>query len=88
MFQGASSDLPSDRDGDELYQLWLFLSTREQDVVALTCLGFTNDQIAFRLGLSTVTVKSYLQNVFYKLNLHSKTEVRLTFVSWDFSAWG
>ena len=72
---------------DALYQRWLFLSPRDQDVIALTCLGYTNRQIAFRLGISTGTVKSYIQNVFYKLDLHSKTDLRLTFYGWDFSAW-
>ena len=79
--------LPYDKNIDELYQRWLSLSTREQDVIALTCLGYKNHQIAFRLGLSVGTVKSYIQNVCYKLNLHSKTEIRLTFVHWDFSGW-
>ena len=72
---------------DDLYQRWLSFSPRDQDVIALTCLGYTNRQIAFRLGISVGTVKSYIQNVFYKLNLHSKTDLRLTFYGWDFSAW-
>jgi DNA-binding NarL/FixJ family response regulator len=71
----------------ELYDRWLALSAREQEVVALTCLGYKNQQIAFRLGLSVTTVKSYIQNVCYKLNVHSKTEIRLAFVHWDFSGW-
>jgi len=79
--------LPYDKKTNELYQRWLNLSAREQDVVALTCLGYKNQQIAFRLGLSVTTVKSYIQNVCYKLNVHSKTEIRLAFVHWDFSAW-
>ena len=79
--------LPYNKNTDELYQRWLNLSAREQDVVALTCLGYKNQQIAFRLGLSVTTVKSYIQNVCYKLNMHSKTEIRLAFVYWDFSAW-
>ena len=77
----------TDKDAFELYDRWLSLSAREQDVVALTCLGYKNQQIAFRLGLSVTTVKSYIQTVCYKLNLHSKTEIRLAFVHWDFSKW-
>ncbi len=77
----------TDADAFELYDRWLALSAREQEVVALTCLGYKNQQIAFRLGLSITTVKSYIQNVCYKLNVHSKTEIRLAFVHWDFSAW-
>lgn len=75
------------RNSDDLHQSWLSLSAREQDVTALTCLGYTNRQIAFRLGLSTETVKSYLRNVSYKFNTHSKADLRVTFANWDFSAW-
>lgn len=77
----------TDREAFELYDRWLTLSAREQDVVALTCLGYKNQQIAFRLGLSVTTVKSYIQNVCLKLTVHSKTEIRLAFVHWDFSKW-
>src|SRR5215207_2261007 len=73
----------TDKDSFELYDRWHSLSAREQDVVALTCLGYKNQQIAFRLGLSVTTVKSYIQNVCHKLNVHSKTEIRLAFVHWD-----
>lgn len=72
---------------DALYQQWLSLSAREQDVIALTCLGYKNHHIAFRLGLSVTTVKSYIQTACHKLNLHSKTDIRLKFYGWDFSAW-
>jgi DNA-binding NarL/FixJ family response regulator len=77
----------TDGEAFELYDRWLAFSAREQEVVALTCLGYKNQQIAFRLGLSVTTVKSYIQNVCYKLNVHSKTEIRLAFVHWDFSEW-
>lgn len=79
--------LTHDQAFNDLYQRWLSLSPRDQDVIALTCLGYTNRQIAFRLGISVGTVKSYIQNVFHKLDLHSKTDLRLTFYGWDFSAW-
>jgi len=46
--------LPYDKKTNELYQRWLNLSAREQDVVALTCLGYKNQQIAFRLGRRVV----------------------------------
>ncbi|HXD12029.1 MAG TPA: helix-turn-helix transcriptional regulator [Anaerolineales bacterium] len=68
----------------ELYDRWLSLSPREQDVTVLTCQGYKNQQIAFQMGVSITTVKSYLQNVFYKLGVHSKTELRLKFVHFDF----
>ena len=77
----------TDKDSFELYDRWLALSAREQDVVALTCLGYKNQQIAFRLGLSVTTVKSYIQKVCYKFRLQSKVEIRVAFANWDFSAW-
>lgn len=75
----------TDRHDVELYDRWMSFSIREQQVIALTCLGYKNDQIAFKLGLRTTTIKSYIQKVCNKLGLHSKTEIRLTFVGWDFS---
>jgi len=68
-------------------QLWDIFSVREQEVTALTCLGYTNPQIAARLGLSIETVKTYLENVSNKSNLRNKTELRVFFASWDFGDW-
>jgi DNA-binding NarL/FixJ family response regulator len=79
--------LPYDPNKDPLYQRWLSLSPRDQDIIALICLGYTNDQMAHRLGISAQTIKSYVQTVFNKLALRSKTEIRLTFFGWDFSSW-
>ena len=74
----------TDRDSFDLYDRWLFLSPREKEVTYLTCLGYKNDQIAFQMGVSTGTVKSYLQHVFFKLDVRSKTELRLKFHGFDF----
>lgn len=72
---------------NELYQRWIMLSPREQDVTALTCLRFTNPQIAARLGLSKETVRTYLEKVLIRFNLQSKADLRVTFANWDFSEW-
>jgi len=40
--------------------------------------------MALWLKLSVSTVKSYLQNVFFKIGVRSKTELRLEFVNFDF----
>jgi DNA-binding NarL/FixJ family response regulator len=74
----------TDRISFDLYNRWLSLSPREQDVTVLVCKGLTNEQIALWLKLSVSTVKSYLQNVFFKIGVRNKTELRLEFVNFDF----
>jgi DNA-binding CsgD family transcriptional regulator len=76
------------RGAAEVYlRRWGELSPREQQVAALTCLGYTNIQIASRLVLSQETVKSHIRNVLYKFNLRSKDDLRHALADWDFSAW-
>ena len=71
----------------DLLQHWQELSPREQDVTALACLGYTNQQIAIRLSVSPETIKTHLHNAMLKFNLHSRSELRLRMATWDFSAW-
>ncbi len=68
-------------------QRWEALSPRQQQVVALTCLGYTNRQIAARLRISPETVKTYLRNILLKYDLRSKADLRQALSDWDFSAW-
>lgn len=72
---------------DELWKKWETLSTRERDVAALVCLGYTNKEIGVRLSISPETVKTHLRNVLLKFNLQNRTELRLSLKTWDFSAW-
>ena len=74
----------SDRVDLDLYDRWLSLSEREQDVTFLTCQGHKDQQIAFKMGVSVRTVRSYLENVYHKINVNSKVELRLLFVNFDF----
>jgi DNA-binding NarL/FixJ family response regulator len=74
----------TDKVSFDLYNRWLCLSPREQDVTILVCKGLTNEQIALWLKLSVSTVKSYLQNVFLKIGVRNKTELRLEFVNFNF----
>jgi len=74
----------TDSDLLDLYDRWLSLSPREQHVTYLACMGYKNDQIAFQMGVSVGTVKSYLQHVFLKIDVRSKTELRLKFFNFDF----
>jgi DNA-binding NarL/FixJ family response regulator len=66
---------------------WRALTPRQQQVAALTCLNFTNRQIAARLSISPQTVKSHMRNLLHRMDLHSKTELRHSLEDWDFSEW-
>jgi NarL family two-component system response regulator LiaR len=50
------------------------LSSRELEVLGLAAKGTSNKDIALKLDLSLRTVKSYLANLFVKLNVASRTE--------------
>jgi DNA-binding CsgD family transcriptional regulator len=71
----------------ELQNRWDSLSHREQQVVALVCLGSRNYEIAQRLGIAPETVKTHLQHVYDKLHLRSRKELRLALKDWDFQDW-
>jgi DNA-binding CsgD family transcriptional regulator len=76
------------RDAAEVrIQAWRGLSFREQQVVALTCLGYTNRQIAARLRLSPETVKSHIRSSQRKLGVRTKAELRHALADWDFGKW-
>ena len=68
-----------------LWRRWQSLSPREQQIAALTCLGYTNPQIAARLGLSVETVRTHTRNVQIKFNVSSKADLRVLLSAWDFS---
>jgi DNA-binding CsgD family transcriptional regulator len=70
-----------------LWQRWQSLSGREQDVAALACLGFSNKEIASRLGVSAETVKTHLHHALAKFNLRTRAELGLLLADWDFTAW-
>ncbi len=72
---------------DELWKRWETLSPRERDVAALACLSYTNKEIGRRLNISPETVKTHLRNALIKFNMHTRSELRLSLQSWDFSGW-
>jgi len=84
-FARAGKDLFINQDS--LSERWGALSEREQEVLALVCLGFHNHQIAEKLSISHPTVKSHLQNIFYKYNLRSTKELRYALKDWQFQEW-
>lgn len=74
-------------ESEDLWRKWRSLTPREQDVAALVCLGFTNREIAARLSIAPNTVKSRLQNILRKFNIHKRTDLRAMLSIWDFSPW-
>lgn len=71
----------------EMEKRWASLSHREQQVVALICLGYRNYQIAELLVIAPETVKTHLQRIFNKFDLRSSKELRLALKNWDFREW-
>jgi DNA-binding CsgD family transcriptional regulator len=71
----------------ELDNRWSSLSQREQQVVALICLGHRNYEIANILGIAPETVKTHLQRIFDKFQLRSSRELRLALKDWNFRDW-
>jgi len=71
----------------ELEECWNTLTEREQEVTALACMGSRNYEIAETLGISHETVKTHMQNVFTKFDIHSRKELRLMLKNWYFDEW-
>jgi len=50
------------------------LSAREEEVLVLLSRGFSNKEIAEKLGLSIETVSTYLKQTYRKMHVRSRTE--------------
>lgn len=70
-----------------LQEHWDMLTLREQEVLALVCLGYRNLEVAGMLVISHQTVKSHLQNIFHKFGLRSTKELRHALRNWNFQDW-
>ena len=66
---------------------WDSLTRREQEVLALVCLGQRNYEIAEILGITNETVKTHLQHIFLKFKLRSRKDLRLLLRDWNFVEW-
>lgn len=62
------------------------LTPREREVFALASRGLKNAEIADELYLSEKTIKTHLRNIYNKLNLASKAELRLFAVKMGLTA--
>ncbi len=49
------------------------LTPRQKDLLHLLAAGYTNTQIARRLGISEGTVRTHLENIYGRLNVSSRT---------------
>ncbi len=72
---------------DQSLRRWDSLTRREQEVVALVCLGQRNYEIAEILSIGPETVKTHLQNIFTKYDIHSRRDLRELLKTWDFASW-
>lgn len=64
----AAEAVPSD---DPL----LKLSPKKREVAELICMGYTNKDIAMTLVISEHTVKDYVKDIYYTLEVHSRLEL-------------
>jgi len=53
----------------------LRMTAREREVVTLICEGLANSEIAERLGISSLTVKSHVHNILEKLALRTRLQI-------------
>ncbi|HWQ80171.1 MAG TPA: LuxR C-terminal-related transcriptional regulator [Anaerovoracaceae bacterium] len=51
------------------------LSKREIEILRLLCDGKNNNEISRQLSISVNTVKKHISNIFYKLNVDSRTQL-------------
>jgi DNA-binding CsgD family transcriptional regulator len=73
--------------GETVQQLWYKLTRREQEIIALYCLGYTSVEIGKRFTLSANTIKSHVHNAMQKFGVSSRSELRGKLSDWDFARW-
>jgi DNA-binding CsgD family transcriptional regulator len=71
---------------DHNARIWDLLSEREQQVAALTCLGYRSYEIAEMLGISYDTVRTHSKHVYAKFGL-GREDLRIALQDWDFRTW-
>jgi DNA-binding CsgD family transcriptional regulator len=73
-------------DKHKYEDIWGLLSAREQQVTALTCLGYRSYEIAGALGISYETVRTHSKHIYAKFGLRRKG-LRQALRQWNFEAW-
>jgi len=66
--------------------LQMTLTRRERDIVALVVDGYSNREIAERLGLSDQTIKNQLSVIFDKVGANNRVQLAIYAVRHDFSS--
>jgi DNA-binding NarL/FixJ family response regulator len=73
-------------DKNKYEDIWASLSSREQQVTALTCLGYRSYEIAEALCISYETVRTHAKHVYAKFGL-SRKGLHTALKHWDFETW-
>jgi len=79
-----SQALAQRETASEIWQRWLSLSQREQQVAALASMGYSNADIASYLAVSIDTVKSHIRHIFNKFDISSRKELGMLLAAWNF----
>lgn len=53
------------------------LSPREREILDLIAPGYSNKEIADKLGISIESIRWHLKNIYHKLHVHSRTEAAM-----------
>jgi len=57
------------------------LTDRQREVLELVSLGHTNDQIAYRLGISVGTAKKHIEHILERLDVHTRVAAAREFLA-------
>ena len=57
------------------------LSKREVEVLELISSGFSNNDIAVKLGITSSTVKTHLRNIYLKTDQHTRANLAISFLT-------
>jgi len=72
-----SNELDRDKRGEENLLKTYNLSLREKEILDLVSLGKTNKAIADELFISINTVKTHIRNIYEKLDVNSRKEIKI-----------